>query len=63
MVDAYRHSPLWDEYVAQDCFAKDESGNLLVAGIQVKGDDMYNVVYPKEWAAGLRSGAWMHLLR
>ena len=53
MVDAYRHSPLWDEYVAQDCFAKDESGNLLVAGIQVKGDDMYNVVYPKEWAAGL----------
>jgi len=53
MVDAYRHSPLWDEYVAHDCFAKDESGNLLVAGIQVKGDDMYNVVYPKEWAAGL----------
>lgn len=53
MVDAYRHSPLWDEYVAQDCFAKDESGNLLVAGIQVKGDDMYNVVYPNEWAAGL----------
>ena len=52
MVDAYRHSPLWDEYVAHDCFAKDESGNLLVAGIQVKGDDMYNVVYPKEWAAG-----------
>ncbi len=53
MVDAYRHSPLWDQYVAHDCFAKDESGNLLVAGIQVKGDDMYNVVYPKEWAAGL----------
>ena len=53
MVDAYRHSPLWDEYVAHDCFAKDESGNLLVTGIQVKGDDMYNVVYPKEWAAGL----------
>ena len=53
MVDAYRHSPLWDEYVAHDCFAKDESGNLLVAGIQVKGDDMYNVVYPQEWAAGL----------
>ena len=53
MVDAYKHSPLWDEYVAKDCFAKDESGQLLVGGIQVKGDDMYNVVYPKEWEAGL----------
>ena len=53
MVDAYRQSPLWDEYVAKDCFAKDESGKLLVAGIQVKGEDMYNVVYPKEWEAGL----------
>ncbi len=53
MVDAYQLSPLWDEYVAMDCFAKDESGKLLVAGIQVKGEDMYNVVYPKEWEAGL----------
>jgi hypothetical protein len=39
--------------VAKDCFAKDESGKLLVAGIQMKGEDMYNVVYPKEWEAGL----------
>ncbi len=53
MVDAYRQSPLWDEYVAKDCFARDESGNLLVAGIQMKGEEMYNVVYPQEWAAGL----------
>ena len=53
MVDAYQQSPLWDEYVAKDCFAKDEGGKLLVTGIQVKGEDMYNVVYPKEWAAGL----------
>ena len=53
MVDAYRQSPLWDEYVARDCFAKDADGNLLVAGIQMKGEDMYNVVYPREWAAGL----------
>ena len=53
MVDAYQQSPLWDEYVAKDCFAKDEGGKLLVAGIQVKGEDMYNVVYPKEWEAGL----------
>ena len=53
MVDAYQQSPLWDEYVAKDCFAKDENGKLLVGGIQMKGEDMYNVVYPKEWEAGL----------
>lgn len=53
MVDAYKQSPLWDEYVAKDCFAKDENGELLVGGIQMQGEDMYNVVYPKEWEAGL----------
>jgi hypothetical protein len=53
MVDAYRQSPLWNEYVAKDCFAKDADGRLLVAGIQMKGEEMYNVVYPKEWEAGL----------
>jgi hypothetical protein len=53
MVDAYRQSPLWDAYVARDCFAKDANGQLLVAGIAMKGEEMYNVVYPKEWAAEL----------
>ena len=53
MVDAYKQSPLWDEYVARDCLARDLNGQLLVAGIQMKGEEMYNVVYPKEWAAGL----------
>ena len=53
MVDAYRQSPLWDEYVAKDCLAKDTNGQLLVAGIQMKGEEMYNVVYPREWEAGL----------
>ena len=53
MVDAYRQCPLWDEYVAKDCFAKDADGKLLVAGIQMQGEDMYNVVYPREWEAGL----------
>jgi hypothetical protein len=53
MVDAYKQSPQFEEYVAKDCFAKDESGKLLAAGIQMKGEDMYNVVYPKEWEAGL----------
>ncbi len=53
MVDAYRQSPLWEEYVAKDCLARDANGELLVAGIQMKGEEMYNVVYPKEWEAGL----------
>jgi len=53
MTDAYKQSPLWDEYAAKDCFAKDSSGQPLSLGIQMKGEDMYNVVYPKEWEAGL----------
>jgi len=53
MVDAYKQSPLWDEYVAKDCFAKDASGQIRVGGIQMKGEDMYSVVYPREWEAGL----------
>jgi hypothetical protein len=53
MVDAYQQSPLWDEYVAKDCLARDANGQLLVAGIAMKGEPMYNVVYPNEWAAGL----------
>jgi hypothetical protein len=53
MTDAYEESPLWDEYVAKDCFARDEDGELFSPGIQMKGEPMYNVVYPREWAAGL----------
>ena len=53
MTDAYEQSPLWSEYVAKDCLAKDESGKLYSRGIQMKGEPMYTVVYPKEWAAGL----------
>jgi hypothetical protein len=53
MTDAYKQSPVWDEYVANDCIARNESGQLQTLGIQIKGEDMYNVVYPKEWAAGL----------
>ena len=53
MVDAYRQSPLWEEYVAKDCLARDANGRLLVAGIGMKGQEMYNVVYPREWETGL----------
>ena len=53
MADAYKQSPLWDEYLAKDCIAKDEKGQPYTLGIQVKGEDMFNVVYPREWEAGL----------
>jgi hypothetical protein len=53
MVDAYKSSPLWDEYVKKDVFARDTSGRLLVRDIQIKGDSMYSVSYTREWAEGL----------
>jgi hypothetical protein len=53
MLDAYDRSPLWDEYVAKDCLARDEDGDLLSPGIQMRGEPMYNVVYPREWEEGL----------
>ena len=53
MLDAYTHSPLWDEYVKKDLLAKDVQGQLLSSGIGIKGNEMYNVVYPLEWKAGL----------
>ncbi|MBT5532923.1 hypothetical protein HOK31_07655 [Candidatus Poribacteria bacterium] len=53
MLDAYEQSPLWDEYVAKDCLARDEHGDLLSPGIQMRGEPMYNVVYPREWEEGL----------
>jgi hypothetical protein len=53
MTDAYAQSPLWDEYVAKDCISRDEEGKLYSRGIQMKGEPLCTVVYPKEWAAGL----------
>lgn len=53
MVDAYKSSPLWDEYVRKDVFARDTSGRLLARDIQIKGDSMYAVSYTREWAEGL----------
>src|SRR5579872_1800668 len=35
MVDAYQQSPLWDEYVKKDIFARDAGGKLLSPGIQM----------------------------
>ena len=53
MVDAYEQSPVWDEYVAKDCIARDEKGRFLSLSIAIKGEPIYNVVYPTEWETGL----------
>ncbi|MFT3704517.1 MAG: endo-alpha-N-acetylgalactosaminidase family protein [Agriterribacter sp.] len=53
MVDAYKHSPLWDEYLKKDILGRDENGNLLATDIGIKGDSMYKVSYTREWAEGL----------
>jgi hypothetical protein len=63
MVDAYRQSPLWEEYRAKDLLARDANGELLVAGIQMQGEPMYNVVYPREWDAGLAQRRINRLIR
>ena len=65
MVDAYEHSPLWNEYVAKDCIARDETGKLQWPGdnaIAIKGMPIYNVVYPQEWKAGLAQRRIDHLI-
>ncbi|HZK63461.1 MAG TPA: endo-alpha-N-acetylgalactosaminidase family protein [Puia sp.] len=53
MVDAYRSSPLWDEYVKKDVLAKDLNGQLLTRDIQIRDDSMYIVSYTREWMEGL----------
>ena len=53
MVDAYKSSPLWSEYVNRDVIGRDTSGNLLSRGIQIEGDSMYIVSYTREWEEGL----------
>jgi hypothetical protein len=53
MLDAYKSSPLWNEYVRKDVLGRDKSGRLLARDIQIKGDSMYIVSYTREWAEGL----------
>jgi len=60
MVDAYKQSPLWDEYVAKDCFARDSDGKLLVAGIQMQGRTCTTWSIPANGRRGWHSAALMH---
>ena len=52
MFDAYRDSPLWDEYIEKDIIAKDKDGNPII-GNQWDGMDCYHVSYTQEWKHGL----------
>ena len=52
MFDAYEDSPLFDEYVEKDIFARDKDGNLIV-GNRWWGMDCYHVSYTQEWKHGL----------
>jgi len=52
MFDAYKDSPLWDEYVQKDIIAKDLDGNPICGNVW-SGMDCYHVSYTQEWKHGL----------
>ena len=52
MMDAYKDSPLWDEYVEKDIVAKDVDGNLIEGGVW-GGVVSYPMSYTQEWKHGL----------
>lgn len=49
--DAYRDSPLWDEYVREDLLAKNADGSLMEGGFW-GGQQAYIVSYKREWDRG-----------
>jgi len=52
MFDAYKDSPLWEEYVAKDIIAKDKDGHVI-AGKEWGGMVSYQLSYTQEWKLGL----------
>jgi hypothetical protein len=49
MFDAYRSSPLWDEYAKRDVIARDRRGRLFVRGEKFHGETVYCICYTREW--------------
>lgn len=47
MFDAYKDSPLWDEYVANDIIGKDKDGKLI------ESEWGWKISYAQEWKKGL----------
>jgi len=53
MVDCFKDSPLWDEYVRRDIVSRDVNGELLPAWEAIKNHQCYHLSYTREWAEGL----------
>ena len=53
MVDAFKESPLWNEYIDKGIIARDENGVLLPSWENVEGHEAYHISYTKEWEYGL----------
>ncbi|MBS1704362.1 MAG: hypothetical protein JST40_00700 [Armatimonadetes bacterium] len=51
MIDAYKDSPLWQDYFDQDIIAKDQSGNPI-PGETFDGIQSYQISYAQEWRKG-----------
>ena len=52
MFDAYKDSPLWDEYLEKDIIAKEKDGSPIIGNVW-SGMDCYHVSYSQEWKHGL----------
>jgi hypothetical protein len=52
MMDAYKDSPLWDEYLKKDVIAKDTDGNPIACQ-EWSGVMAYALSYTQEWKLGL----------
>jgi len=52
MMDAYKESPLWDEYLEKDVIAKDSGGNPIPCQ-EWSGMQSYAISYAQEWKLGL----------
>jgi hypothetical protein len=48
MMDAYKESPYWDEYVEKDIVAKDENGEVIPCN-EWSGMMSYALSYTQEW--------------
>jgi len=52
MMDAYKESPLWDEYFEKDVIAKDKEGEPIPCQ-EWSGMQSYAISYTQEWKLGL----------
>jgi hypothetical protein len=53
MLDCFKESPLWDEYLKKDILARDENGNLMPVWETVKNHECYHLSYTREWDEGM----------